>query len=128
MNITSEDLEIYRKVLDREVCSKCRKGGYENSCQVGAQGICPLNLYLKNIVEAVVSTPKSGRAADYLPKIRQLVCAQCENQDEHGACGSRDQAACGLDSFIVLVIQAIESTHERLQLAARRKQEAGRAH
>jgi len=128
MDITAEELEIYRKVLDREVCSKCRKSGYENSCQVGARGICPLNLHLKNIVEAVLSTPRSGRASDYLPKIRQLVCSQCENQDEHGACSSREQAACGLDSFIVLVIQAIENAHDSLELSARRKQGAARAH
>ena len=120
MNITSEDLEVYRKVLDEDVCSLCRKSGYGNSCQVGQQGLCPLNKHLKAIVEAVLSTPRSRRAADYLPKIRQMVCSQCENQDEHGACYTREQAACGLDSFIVLVIGAIEDAHDRIQLAARK--------
>ena len=63
---------------------------------------------------AVLSTPRSDEISAYITKIRDMVCITCPNQNERGVCKARDMAYCGLDSFIVLVVQAIEDTYDRL--------------
>jgi hypothetical protein len=115
MDFTQEELEQYWKALRGAVCSKCCQSGYERSCRIGKDGICPFDLHLPRLVEAVLSTPRSNRIADYIPNIRALVCSHCENQDERGGCLSREMASCGLDSYILLVVQTIEDVQDRLQ-------------
>jgi hypothetical protein len=71
-----------------------------------------------NLLTAVLSTPRSNHIADYVPKIRELVCRHCPNQDEQGRCELRDQAYCDLDSLLVLVVQTIEEVSDTLCVAA----------
>jgi hypothetical protein len=115
MEFTQEELEQYWHALRDVVCSRCRRSGYEHSCRIGKQGICPFDLHLPHLVEAVLTTPRSNRIADYIPNIRAMVCSQCENQDARGGCLSREMASCGIDSYLVLVVQTIEDVHDRLQ-------------
>jgi hypothetical protein len=115
MDFTQDELHQYWKALKGAICSECCQSGYERSCRIGKDGICPFDLHFPRLLEAVLSTPRSNRIADYIPNIRALVCSHCENQDRHGACLSRDMASCGLDSYILLVVQTIEDTQDRLQ-------------
>jgi len=114
MQLTPVELVEYRRDLKDRICSICRKFGYDDVCGVGAEGECPFDVHLARLVDAVLSTPRSNLVADYVPKIRELVCASCPNQNEQGVCKSRDRAYCGLDSFLVLVVQTIEDTYDRL--------------
>jgi hypothetical protein len=115
MEFTQHELEQYWNALKEAVCSKCRKSGYERSCRIGAHGICPFDLHLPRLVEAVLTTPRSSRIADYIPNIRAMVCSHCENQDARGGCLSREMASCGIDSYLLVVVQTIEDIHDRLQ-------------
>lgn len=117
MNFTHEELVEYRQALKDRICSICKKFGYDDVCGVGAEGECPFDVHLTRLLDAVLSTPRSDNVADYLPAIREKVCDCCPNQNERGSCKSRNHAYCGLDSFIVLVVQAIEDTYDRLHQA-----------
>ncbi|MBI4584007.1 MAG: hypothetical protein HY717_08290 [Planctomycetes bacterium] len=114
MDFTPEELQAYLEALKDRVCSLCKKTGYSRSCGIGEYGICPFDLHLPRLLEAVLTTPRSRNIADYVPRIRELVCSQCENQDEKGVCKSRNLASCGLDSLLVLAVQTIEEVYDRL--------------
>ena len=114
MDFTPEELVEYRQALKDKICSICQKFGYDEVCGIGVDGECPFDRHLPRLLEAVLTTPRSEFIADYVPKIRALVCSGCDNQNERGGCKSRDHAYCGLDSFLVLVVQAIEDTYDRL--------------
>jgi hypothetical protein len=116
MDFTQGELEQYSHALREAVCSKCTASGYRRSCRIGKGGICPFDLHLARLIEAVISTPRSNRIADYIPNIRAMVCSHCENQDEHGGCLSRELASCGIDSYLVLVVQTIEDVQDQLGL------------
>jgi hypothetical protein len=115
VDFTQEELEEYWKALKDTVCSKCRGSGYEGMCRIGKEGVCPFDLHLPRLVEAVLSTPRSNRVADYIPNVRAMVCSHCENEDAAGSCHSRDLVSCGLDSYILLVVQTVEEVHDRLR-------------
>jgi hypothetical protein len=83
------------------------------------QAPCPFDRHLARLLEAVLTTPRSEFIADYLPRIRELVCSTCPNQNERGVCKARDMAYCGLDSFLVLVVQTIEDVYDRLHSSTR---------
>ncbi|MEW6736958.1 MAG: hypothetical protein AB1489_37060 [Acidobacteriota bacterium] len=112
MNFSEEELEKYRQALKDRVCSICQELGYDKVCG-GVEGNCQIEQHLPKILEAVLSTPYSNNIADYLPKLRELVCSGCLNQDEHGRCELRDLAYCGLDSLFVLVVQTIEDVNRQ---------------
>lgn len=119
MNFPPEVLKEYREALRDSVCSKCWTSGYERSCRVGKLGVCPVDVHLPRLIEAVLTTPRSPKVSDYIPRIRELVCSHCENQDEYGACQARNLTQCGLDSFVVLAVQTIEDVYDRLHPRAR---------
>jgi hypothetical protein len=114
MEFTPREFEAYRQALKERVCSICQKSGYAGSCAIGENGVCPFDLHLPRLLEAVLSTPRSPRIADYVPRIRELVCSHCFNQEVGGVCASRDLCHCSLDSLLVLVVTAIEEVHDRL--------------
>ncbi len=114
MDFTPEELHAYLEALKDRVCSLCKKTGYRRSCGIGEFGLCPFDLHLPRLLEAVLTTPRSRNIADYVPRIRELVCSQCENQDAQGNCKSRNLASCGLDSLLVLVVPVIEEVYDRL--------------
>lgn len=113
MNFTPEELEMYRKALKDKVCSICRTFGYEDTCAIGAEGECPIDHHLPRLLTAILSTPRSKDIGDYIPRVRQQVCRRCPEQNDRGVCKTRDRAYCGLDSFLVLIAQAIEDAHDR---------------
>ncbi len=118
MTFTPEELLEYRQALKDRICSICQKFGYDEVCGIGEDGECPFDRHLPRLLEAVLTTPRSDNIADYVPKIREMVCSTCDNQNDRGRCKSRDQAYCGLDSFLVLVVQAIEDVQDRLRSTA----------
>ncbi len=118
MNFTPEELREYREALKDRICSICQKFGYDEVCGIGAEGECPFDLHLTRMLDAVLSTPRSDKIDDYIPRIRKMVCKYCPNQNERGICKSRDTAYCGMDAFIVLVVQTIEDVQDRLRKKA----------
>jgi hypothetical protein len=114
MEFTPQELDAHRKALKERICSICQNSGYANSCAIGENGVCPFDLHLPRLLEAVLATPRSKRIADYVPRIRELVCSQCVNQTEPGVCASRNLCYCSLDSLLVLVVAAIEEVYDRL--------------
>ncbi len=117
MNFTPDELTNYREALRDRVCSLCRKFGYEEVCGVGVDGACPFDMHLEHILEAVLTTPRSADIGAYIPKIREKVCSECANQSDSGTCKSRDHAYCGLDSFLILAVQAVEDAFDRMHPA-----------
>lgn len=119
MNFTPEELQEYRRALRDRICSICSKFGYDEVCGIGEDGECPFDRHLPRLLDAVLSTPRSDEISAYIPKIREMVCITCPNQNERGVCKARDAAYCGLDSFIVLVVQTIEDVQDRLKSKGR---------
>ena len=126
MRLSIEDLATYQEALKDRVCSVCSGSGYAGVCKVGDRGVCPIDLYLAEIVTAVLSTPRSEHIADYLPAIRKRVCSLCVNQDERGVCMARELATCGLDSLLLLVVETIEDVADREGHVRRGRVRAGK--
>lgn len=86
----------------------------DGNCAPPEGRTCALELNLRNIVAAVQAV-KSERMDEYADSIREHVCMNCINQDEHGYCLYRDRLDCCLEDFMLLVVNAIESVDARHQ-------------
>jgi hypothetical protein len=64
-------------------------------------------LQLPAVIDAILQV-KSERMDDYVAAIEAAVCARCTEQDAGGRCRLRDRAACGLYTYLPLVVDAIE--------------------
>lgn len=50
---------------------------------------------------------------DYVTLIEAAICASCPEQDEVGRCLPRDRGACGLYTYLPLVVDPIEEVKAR---------------
>ena len=107
-----ERMEAYREALKRRVCHVCLEQKDDGECGLADNRMCALELHLAYIVQAVQSV-KSDRIADYAKAIGETACFNCPNQDEEGRCDFRNNLECALDSFVYLVVEAIEEVDGR---------------
>lgn len=104
-------MQDYLDAIQRHVCSVCIDGIFENEhkfvrCGLPADRTCPVELHLPQVLE-VVESIDSPRLEDYVTRLREKVCAECENSEEEG-CDLRLKADCALDRYFMLVAEAIE--------------------
>lgn len=110
-------MEEYHDAIDRRVAAACLDRKDDGTCNPPEGRKCVLELNLPEIVKAVKAV-KSDRIDDYAHSIRETVCVDCINQDEHGECYFRDQMQCCLDNFMSLVVDAIDEVDSRYENAS----------
>jgi hypothetical protein len=103
----SDQYLVYWNAIQRRVCAVCLDVADDGTCGLPRGRTCALPTQLPAIIEAILHV-ESEHMDDYVAAIEAAVCARCPEQDEHGRCGLRDRAACGLYTYLPLVVDAIE--------------------
>lgn len=98
--------DALRAALRSHVCSVCLDVRDDGSCGIAGRP-CALESHFEHIVDAV-ATVDSSRMDDYVAAVREHVCAACPEQDPDGFCARREGSGCALDSYLSLVVDAVE--------------------
>ena len=101
-----EKREALRSALRNHVCSVCVDARDDGSCGTAGRA-CALEAHFESIVDTVVIID-STRMDDYVDAIRERVCSNCLEQDPDGFCARREGDGCALDSYLSLVVDAVE--------------------
>ena len=94
-------------LLQDKICRVCPDRNVDGSCDHRESGECTLLSKLPQAAEAVLRVD-SNYIEPYLQSIRDNVCAFCEVRYPNGGCVSRDTDRCMLNSYLPLVVEAIE--------------------
>lgn len=105
-----EAYNTYRDAIRSRVCSVCLDQKDDGACGLDRRA-CALEAHLPAIVEAVLAV-ESDRMADYEGAVRALVCSDCGLEDSHGRCRVRDRGECALDTYLYLVVEAVEQVRQ----------------
>lgn len=101
-----ERLDAIREALKARVCGVCFERNDDGTCGLPEGRVCAIEAHLPEIVKAVEDV-ESVNLAPYVDSIRTQVCPHC-SQDAGGRCVFRDNFDCSVDSFLMLVVDAIE--------------------
>ena len=97
---------VHWDAIQRRACSVCLDVADDGSCGLGRGRTCGLPPQLPAIIETTVDV-ENDRMDDYVTLIEAAVCASCPEQDAAGRCLPRDRGACGLYTYLPLVVDAI---------------------
>jgi hypothetical protein len=101
----------YMQAIRQRVCAVCLDSRDDNTCSLTGR-ICAVEAHLPRLV-AALSSVQSTRMDEYAAAIRAQVCSSCEHEDASGRCELRDAAECALQSYLSLVLDAVEEVNER---------------
>lgn len=109
-------MQEYLEAIRRRVCSVCIDGIFENDresvrCGLPKDRTCPIERHLPQVIE-IVESIDSPWMEDYVELLREKVCSNCE-QTEEGVCDFRLKTDCALDTYFMLVAEAIEEVRDR---------------
>jgi hypothetical protein len=94
------------RILNK-ICQVCPDRNVDGTCDRLAAGECTLLAKLPQAAEAILKV-SSNHMEPYIQSIRDNVCAFCDIGYRDGACSSRDTDRCMLNSYLPLVVEAIE--------------------
>ena len=102
------------------ICRVCSDRKVDGTCGLEEPAGCALFRLFPQVAQAIQST-SSDDIQDYINAIRRNVCSVCTAQDSDGNCGLRQEVQCALDSYLLLIVEAIEEatgkTFSRASLA-----------
>lgn len=98
------------------VCPVCPFRTRTAACATHDPEGCAILRNLDQVID-VVRTIRSDRIDDYVERLREVVCAECRNQDSEGRCKVRDRIDCSLDCLFGLVVETVESELSRIPAA-----------
>ena len=99
-------------ILREKICAVCVDRNADGSCDRLAEGGCSLMAKFPLAAEAILKV-NSDRMEPYIQSIRDNVCVQCDVRYPDGSCAARDTDRCMLDSYLPLVVEAIEEFFQR---------------
>ena len=102
------NLDRYWEAVQEKVCDHCIDGDGAGGCRLPRGQECELKARFPKIVKAIRSVT-SIDVQPYANAIRRNVCISCRHQSAEGLCSLRTQLDCGLDRYLILAIEAIES-------------------
>ncbi len=108
MDSRTLDLAPYRTAIHEKICSFCLDHDEEGGCRRPADEPCSLVNHLDLVVPAILSVGRSMKIDDYVAALRQQVCPNCR-EDDHGRCELRKLSDCALDSYLLRVVDVIET-------------------
>ena len=94
-------------LIGERICAVCVDRNVDGSCNRLVEGTCTLMKKLPQAVEAILKV-NSDRIEPYIQSIRDNVCVTCELRYPDGSCALRDTDNCMLNSYLPLVVEAIE--------------------
>ncbi len=104
MDRTLAELEA---VVRNRICGVCSDRKIDGTCGLDEPASCALFRLFPQVAEAIQATD-SNDIQDYIQAIRLNVCSICTAQESDGSCGLRQEVQCALDSYLLLVVEAIE--------------------
>ena len=109
MDRSQSELE---ELVRNRICGVCSDRKTDGSCGLEEPGECALFRLFPQVVHAIQTT-ESDHLEDYIAAIRRDVCAVCNARESDGDCGLRQQVACALDAYLLLIVEVIEeATHK----------------
>ncbi len=99
-------------LLREKICTVCIDRNVDGSCDREEEGRWTLIQKLPEVAGAVLKV-SSNRMDPYIQSIRENVCARCELRNLDGSCDQRDTDQCMLNSYLPLVVEAIEEHFEK---------------
>ncbi len=105
-------LEELETIIRDQVCRVCSDRKNDGTCGLEEPGQCALFRMFPQVARAVQST-HSDDIRDYVQAIRDQVCTVCEAQEADGSCETRENVACALDAYLLLIVDAIEEATGR---------------
>ncbi len=104
----NEDLQELDRRLKERICPVCVERGPKGTCNLWELEKCPITLHPPRLVE-VVRSVHSDQMEDYLEKVRQDICTNCESAlSPLGQCDVRNSGHCALDAYLLLIVQIID--------------------
>ena len=94
-------------LISQRICPVCPDRNVDGSCDLLAEGSCTLMKKLPLAAEAVLRVD-SSYMEPYIQAIRNNVCMNCELRNPDGSCDVRNTDRCMLNSYLPLVVEAIE--------------------
>ena len=94
-------------VVRERICRVCSDRNVDGTCGLEEPAECALFRLFPQVAHAIQST-NSDDIQDYINTIRRDVCAVCTAQATDGSCDVRQQVQCALDSYLLLIVEAIE--------------------
>jgi hypothetical protein len=105
-------LEQLETIIRDQVCRVCSDRRVDGTCGLEEPSRCALFRMFPQVARAVQST-HSDDIRDYVQAIRDQVCTVCEEQAADGSCETRENVACALDAYLLLIVDAIEEATGR---------------
>jgi hypothetical protein len=99
-------------LIFERICKVCPDRNPDGSCDRLAEGACTLFAKLPQAAEAILKV-NSDQMEPYIQSIRDNVCIHCDLRYPDGSCDSRDTDRCMLNSYLPLVVEAIEEFFQR---------------
>lgn len=94
-------------IVRKRICTICSDRKVDGSCGLEEPTKCALFRLFPQVANAIQATD-SDDLGDYISAIRRDVCSVCTSQDARGDCESRQEVQCALDSYLLLIVEAIE--------------------
>jgi len=98
--------EIEAIVRDK-ICRVCSDRTAHGDCGLEEPSACALFRLFPEVAKAIQSV-QSDDINDYVQAIRLGVCPACHEQTADGNCEARNQVRCALDSYPLLIVDAVE--------------------
>lgn len=105
-------IERLTDLMREKICFYCVDRNPDGSCDRREEGRCTLMEKLPLAAEVILQV-HSDRMEPYIEAIREHLCAQCERRYPDGSCAPRDTDQCMLNSYLPLVVEAIEEHFQR---------------
>lgn len=102
-----QDKQLYEEAVRRHVCSHCIDFGEDHICHSQDPEGCAIFRFLPELV-AIAERLNEYKLQPYVDAVRNGICMRCGNQSPEGRCPYRDTVDCGLDRYLLLVLEAIE--------------------
>ncbi|HLY16461.1 MAG TPA: hypothetical protein VKR61_04525 [Bryobacteraceae bacterium] len=104
MDRTLAELE---ELVRQRICGVCSDRNTDGTCGLEEPGQCALFRLFPQVAAAIQAT-NSDHLDEYITAIRRNVCTVCTSRESDDSCGLRQEVQCALDSYLLLVVEAIE--------------------
>ena len=105
-------LQELETIVRDKICRVCSDRTETGDCGLEQPSACALFRLFPQVAKAIQSV-NSDDIQDYIQAIRNGVCSICQDQMSNGACDTRQQVKCSLDSYLLLIVDAIEEATGR---------------
>lgn len=104
---------LYRAAVRRNVCGHCVDFSEDGSCKTHDAEGCAVFRYLPELVQIALQV-NTTKIEPYLEAVRGHLCSTCKNSKGTDRCEIREGIDCGLDRYLLLVLEAIDEVNRQV--------------